>query len=90
VNRIFLAEPTLTGNERKYVLDCLDSNWISSIGKYIPAFEERFAEFCGVRHAIATSLVTKYSFRRSPSWRLRTLCVIAEQRRSSSTLVLKR
>jgi len=55
MKRIPVAEPTLQGNERKYVLDCLDSNWISSAGKYIGAFEEAFAHFCGVKHAIATN-----------------------------------
>jgi perosamine synthetase len=55
VKRIFIAEPKLAGNERKYVLDCLDSNWISSNGKYIEKFEKAFAEFCGVDHAVATS-----------------------------------
>ena len=38
-----VCEPTLSGNEKKYVLDCLETNWISSAGKYIPAFEEQFA-----------------------------------------------
>ena len=52
-NRIPVAEPTLSGNERKYVLDCLDTNWISSNGKYIGMFEKSFADFCGVKHAIA-------------------------------------
>ncbi|MBA2653380.1 MAG: DegT/DnrJ/EryC1/StrS family aminotransferase [Tatlockia sp.] len=55
MQRIFVAQPKLAGNERKYVLDCLDSNWISSNGKYISAFEETFAKFCGVKHAIATN-----------------------------------
>lgn len=55
MNRIFVAQPKLAGNERKYVLDCLDTNWISSNGKYIGAFEEMFAKFCGVKHAIATN-----------------------------------
>lgn len=55
MKKIFVAEPTLAGNEREYVLDCIDSNWISSAGKYIPAFEESFASFCGVKHAIATN-----------------------------------
>ena len=55
MNRIFIAQPKLAGNERKYVLDCLDTNWISSIGKYIGAFEDTFAKFCGVKHAIATN-----------------------------------
>ena len=38
-----VCEPTLGGNEAKYVMDCINSNWISSAGKYIPEFEERFA-----------------------------------------------
>lgn len=50
-----IAQPKMVGNERKYVLDCLDTNWISSNGKYISAFEEVFAAFCGVKHAIATN-----------------------------------
>lgn len=55
MNRISIAQPRLGGNERKYVLDCLDTNWISSIGKYIGTFEDAFAKFCGVKHAIATN-----------------------------------
>ncbi len=55
MKRISVAEPKLQGNERKYVLDCLDSNWISSNGKYIGAFEAAFASFCGVKHAIAAN-----------------------------------
>jgi perosamine synthetase len=55
MKRIPVAQPTLNGNEKKYVIDCLDTNWISSVGKYITAFEESFARFCGVKHAIATN-----------------------------------
>lgn len=55
MNRIMVAQPKMVGNERKYVLDCLDTNWISSNGKYIPAFEASFAEFCNTKHAIATN-----------------------------------
>jgi len=55
MKRISVAQPQLNGNERQYVLDCLDTNWISSIGKYISAFEEEFAKYCGVKHAIATN-----------------------------------
>lgn len=47
-----VAEPALVGNEKAYVLDCLDSTWISSSGKYIQKFETAFAEFCGVKHAM--------------------------------------
>jgi perosamine synthetase len=52
---IRVAEPVLDGNERAYVLDCLDSTWISSRGKYIEWFERLVAEYCGVRHAVAAS-----------------------------------
>ena len=48
-----VALPKLNGNEKKYVNDCLDSAWISSIGKYIKEFEEKFAKFIGVKHAIS-------------------------------------
>jgi perosamine synthetase len=55
MKRISVAEPKLSGREREYVLDCIDSTWISSVGKYIKAFEESFAAFCGVKHAVATN-----------------------------------
>lgn len=48
-----VASPALIGNEKKYVLDCIESSWISSNGAYIERFEAAFAEFCGTRHAIA-------------------------------------
>ena len=52
LRRIPVAAPVLAGREREYVLDCLDTTWISSTGRYVTAFEEGFAEFCGMRHAI--------------------------------------
>lgn len=53
--KIPVYQPTLSGNEKKYVNDCLDSTWISSKGKYIEAFENSFAKFIGVQHAAAVS-----------------------------------
>lgn len=50
-----VAEPDLSGNEKKYVDDCLDTTWISSLGKYITEFEQGFAAFCGVRHGVSVS-----------------------------------
>jgi perosamine synthetase len=47
--------PWLSGNARRYVLDCVDSGWISSIGQYVGRFEREFAAFCEARHAVATS-----------------------------------
>ena len=39
-------EPVLGGNEKKYVNDCLDTGWISSLGKYVTDFESKFSAFC--------------------------------------------
>jgi perosamine synthetase len=50
-----VAAPVLNGNEKAYVMDCLDSTWISSSGQYLDRFEAAFAEFCGVKHAVACS-----------------------------------
>jgi perosamine synthetase len=55
MKRIPVAQPRLGGKEREYVLDCLDTTWISSAGKYITRFEEEVARFCGVKHAVATN-----------------------------------
>ena len=52
---ISVAAPSLVGNEKKYVMDCLNSTWISSAGKYVESFEQLFAEFCGLKHAISCS-----------------------------------
>lgn len=50
-----VSMPTFLGNEKQYVIDCLDSGWISSIGKYIEQFERSFADFCRVSHAVSCS-----------------------------------
>ena len=48
-----VCEPMLAGNELKYVTDAVSSGWISSAGSYVTAFEQAFADYCGVRHGIA-------------------------------------
>lgn len=50
-----IAVPMLNGNEKKYVMDCLDTTWISSNGPYLERFERQFAAFCQTKHAIACS-----------------------------------
>jgi dTDP-4-amino-4,6-dideoxygalactose transaminase len=40
--RIAVAAPTLNGNEKRYVLECLETTWISSIGRFITEFERAF------------------------------------------------
>ena len=52
---IHVCEPYLLGNEKKYVMECMESNWISSRGKFVDAFEEGFAAFCGVKYGITTN-----------------------------------
>lgn len=47
--------PLLDGNERKYLLECLDSGWISSEGPFVQEFEEKFAQRVGRSHAIAVA-----------------------------------
>ena len=48
-----VAMPVLDGREKEYVLECLETGWISSIGRFIGAFETAFADYCGVKHAVA-------------------------------------
>ncbi|WP_205299212.1 MULTISPECIES: DegT/DnrJ/EryC1/StrS family aminotransferase [unclassified Paraburkholderia] len=47
--------PYLNGREKALVMDCLDSTWISSKGKYVGQFEETFGAWLGARHAITVS-----------------------------------
>jgi perosamine synthetase len=49
-----VAEPLLGDKELAYVVDCVKSGWISSLGKYVQDFEQRFADYCGVRYGVAT------------------------------------
>ena len=50
---IALHEPCFAGNEWAYVKDCLDTGWVSSVGKYVDRFEAMLAEFTGVNRAVA-------------------------------------
>jgi len=51
---ISLHEPVFVGNERKYVLDAIDSTFVSSVGKYVTNFENLVKEYTGAKYAIAT------------------------------------
>ena len=50
-----VCEPLMEGKELEYVLDCLKTNWISSRGKYIEEFEQKFAKYCGSRFGVSTT-----------------------------------
>lgn len=49
-----LHEPRFIGNEKKYLNDCIDSTFVSSVGKYVDTFEKEFAKTVGSKYAIAT------------------------------------
>lgn len=49
-----LHEPEFTGNESVRVLDCLDSTFVSSVGKYVDHFEAALEDFTGAKHVVAT------------------------------------
>jgi len=49
-----LHEPRFVGNEKKYLIDTIDSTFVSSVGAYVDEFEKKVAEFTGFKYAIAT------------------------------------
>jgi perosamine synthetase len=49
-----VAEPLLGEKELEYVVDCVRSGWVSSLGEYVRRFEREFAAYCGVRYGVAT------------------------------------
>lgn len=49
-----LSVPNIAGNEWKYVKDCLDTGWISSVGAYVTQFEQMVAQFAGAKYGVAT------------------------------------
>lgn len=50
---VALHEPEFNGNERLYLKECLDSTFVSSVGKFVDRFEDDLAAFTGVRHVVA-------------------------------------
>ena len=49
-----LIVPEIRGKEWEYVKECLDTNWVSSVGSYVDRFEKMVAERAGTKYAIAT------------------------------------
>jgi len=50
-----LHEPRFTGNEKKYLNECIDSTFVSSVGKFVDEFEKQIAQFTGAKYAVATT-----------------------------------
>ncbi|MGR3301647.1 MAG: LegC family aminotransferase [Candidatus Scalindua sp.] len=53
LNVIPLSEPVISGNEWKYIKECLDTGWVSSVGSYVNRFEKMVAEYVGCKYGIA-------------------------------------
>jgi perosamine synthetase len=49
-----LHRPVFEGNERRYLVDCIDSNYVSSVGKKVTQFENLIADYTGSKFAVAT------------------------------------
>ena len=45
--------PSIQGKEWEYIKDCIDTEWVSSAGKYVELFEQKIAEYIGSKYAIA-------------------------------------
>lgn len=50
-----LLVPEIRGNEWRYIKDCLDTNWVSSVGAYVDRFERGIAQYQGAEYAVATA-----------------------------------
>ena len=50
---IGLHEPEFHGNEWKYIKECLDTGWVSSVGQFVDSFEKHLAEYVGTKYAVA-------------------------------------
>lgn len=53
--KINVCEPLITKNAKKYINDCIDSEWISSAGKYLEDFEKKWSNYCGADEGIAVT-----------------------------------
>ncbi len=52
--RIPLHAPVFVGNEKKYLIECIDSTFVSYLGKFVTLFEEQMALYTGAKYAVAT------------------------------------
>ena len=53
-----LHEPLFIGNEKKYLNECIDSTFVSSVGEFVDKFEEKNAEYTASKYAVATTNCT--------------------------------
>jgi perosamine synthetase len=53
-NFVPLCVPSIRGNEWKYIKECLDTNWVSSVGSFVDRFEKMVVDYVGAKYAVAT------------------------------------
>ena len=53
--KIPLHEPKFIGNEKKYLNDCINTTFVSSVGKFVNKFERKISKYTGAKYAIATT-----------------------------------
>lgn len=51
--KIYLSSPTMTGNEKKYIEDAFNTNWIAPLGPNVDGFEKEIAEYVGIPYTLA-------------------------------------
>ena len=56
--KIYLASPTMHGDEQAFVQNAFDTNWVAPLGPHVNAFEEEMAAYEGIGHAAALSAGT--------------------------------
>ncbi len=55
IKKIQVCEPLIAKSAKKYLKDCIDSEWISSSGKYLETFEKKWASYCSAKDGIAVT-----------------------------------
>jgi len=74
-----LHEPLFCGQEKKYLIDCIDSTFVSSVGQYVDKFEQSIVEFTGTQHAIAVVNGTQALFVALKIFGIDTECEVLTQ-----------
>jgi perosamine synthetase len=54
MSEIYLDAPNIGEKEKEYLCRCIDSTFVSTVGPFVPEFEEKFAEYIGTKYAIST------------------------------------
>lgn len=55
IKHISVANPIFSGNEKKYLNECIDTGWVSSLGKFINKFEKQFSDYCNTKYGVAVT-----------------------------------